>query len=233
MARRPLRPHTRASLDHPAGQSNRIDPIHGRFQSSREHRPFSQEQPTRPRIAQTGERRGRGRNEPRMMMRAGRLVPTHQLTTTTTDARVDPRPHPTKPQELRASQSGPCCPPTLRLSSEEGKERVPLQPWYVQSERPPPYATVALAPPAHTPFTNTNPSRQPLRLEVKKKLTARSDRIKSVDLHPVEVSGATEAGWYTCVCEQRGALGRRRAHWSIDWSLTKDRLRGVVTHVLD
>lgn len=81
---------------------------------------------------------------------------------------------------------------------------MPLQPWYVQSERPPPYATVALAPPAHTPFTNTNPSRQPLRLEVKKKLTARSDRIKSVDLHPVEVSGATEAGWYTCVCEQLG-----------------------------
>jgi len=39
----------------------------------------------------------------------------------------------------------------------------------------------------HT-FTNT----QPLRLEIKKKLTARSDRIKSVDLHPTEVSQREE-----------------------------------------
>lgn len=28
---------------------------------------------------------------------------------------------------------------------------------------------------------------QPLRLEIKKELTARSDRVKSVDLHPTEV----------------------------------------------
>jgi len=41
------------------------------------------------------------------------------------------------------------------------------------------------APRAHT--TRLPPPTQPLRLEVKKKLTARSDRIKSVDLHPVEV----------------------------------------------
>lgn len=34
---------------------------------------------------------------------------------------------------------------------------------------------------------------QPLRLEIKKKLTARSDRIKSVELHPTEVRPGTES----------------------------------------
>jgi len=38
----------------------------------------------------------------------------------------------------------------------------------------------------HT-HTHTFTTTQPLRLEIKKKLTARSDRIKSVDLHPTEV----------------------------------------------
>ncbi|MPC24560.1 Coatomer subunit beta' [Portunus trituberculatus] len=41
-----------------------------------------------------------------------------------------------------------------------------------------------------TPQNNINlsmlPSTQPLRLDVKRKLTARSDRVKSVDLHPTE-----------------------------------------------
>lgn len=48
----------------------------------------------------------------------------------------------------------------------------------------------------HHSFTRTHtyPITQPLRLEIKKKLTARSDRIKSVDLHPTEVRGEKEEG---------------------------------------
>jgi len=42
-------------------------------------------------------------------------------------------------------------------------------------------------PPPPFPLTHTHTYTQPLRLEIKKKLTARSDRIKSVDLHPTEV----------------------------------------------
>ena len=52
-------------------------------------------------------------------------------------------------------------------------------------------------PPPPIPMTHTSIT-QPLRLEIKKKLTARSDRIKSVDLHPTEVRAQRGRGGMAC-----------------------------------
>lgn len=49
---------------------------------------------------------------------------------------------------------------------------------------PPPHA--ALGYPSLDKTTKTNKQTKPLRLEIKKKLQARSDRVKSVDMHPTE-----------------------------------------------
>jgi hypothetical protein len=51
-------------------------------------------------------------------------------------------------------------------------------------------------------------SSQPLRLQIKKELTARSDRVKSVDIHPAEVSlsNASRQAWSGDTCVPTASL---------------------------